>query len=197
MPGCGRFASIVLLLRQRFRSLAQVPQPHPKSEASPPASLVRDGSIYNELHDRERTAIWDTGSRHPSPPAQDVVLGAGRDKTSGPVFASNRAGRQNPSPPTQQDVRRAPSSDLHSRDPGQIALVERTHDMTKLRWPPSSSLVARPFLFDYGGTARSGRRAQSLSVPDRLSFHRITRRASFHALTGSMIVDLRLKRRSI
>jgi hypothetical protein len=188
MPGCGRFASIVLLAAAALPVLAEVPATAPQSDAQSARDLVRD-VIYNELHDRERDSHWEYRSACLSP-TQDVVREQ-VETASGPVF---RLIEQDGKPlSATEQGRENERLDDYIHDPVQIALVERSHDNDEAQVAAILQLVPDAFLFDYEeppseGIARIAFRPDPAFVPPNYQARIV------HALTGTMIVDLRLKR---
>jgi hypothetical protein len=188
MPRSERFGSIVLLVAAALPVLAQVPATAPHSDAQSARDLVRD-VIYNELHDRERDSHWEYRSACLSP-AQDLVREQ-VETASGPVF---RLIEQDGKPlSAAQQGRENERLDDYIHDPGQIALVERAHDNDEAQVAAILQLVPDAFLFDYegppsAGVARIAFRPDPAFVPPNYQARIV------HALTGTMIVDLRLKR---
>jgi hypothetical protein len=188
MPGSGRLASIVLLAATALPVLAQVPATAPQSDAQSAHDLVRD-VIYNELHDRERDSHWEYRSACLSP-TQDVVREQ-VETASGPVF---RLIEQDGKPLSATEHGREDERlDDYIHDPGQIARVERAHDNDEAQVAAILQQVPDAFLFDYEeppskGVARIAFRPNPAFVPPNFQARIV------HALTGIMVVDLRLKR---
>jgi hypothetical protein len=188
MPGSGRFASVVLLTAAALPVFAQAPAVVSQGTAQSAHDLVRD-VIYNELHDRERDSHWEYRSECLST-AQNVVREQ-VETASGPVF---RLIEQDGKPlDASQQQRENERLDEYIHDPGQIAHVARAHENDEAQVAAILQLAPNAFLFDYegppsGGVARIAFRPNPAFVPQTYQARIV------HALTGTMIVDVPLKR---
>jgi hypothetical protein len=188
MPGSVRFASVVLLAAAALPVFAEAPATASQGSAQSAHDLVRD-VIYNELHDRERDSHWEYRSECLST-AQNVVREQ-VETSSGPVF---RLIEQDGKPlSATQEGREDERLDAYIHDPGQIARVAGAHDNDEAQVAAILQLVPDAFLFDYEeppseGIARIAFRPDPVFVPPNYQARIV------HALTGTMIVDLRLKR---
>lgn len=188
MPGSGRLASVVLLAAVALPVLAEAPGVVSQGNAQSAHDLVRD-VIYNELQDRERDSHWEYRSECLSG-AQNVVREQ-VETASGPVF---RLIEQDGKPlDASQQEHENERLDEYIHDPGQIARVTRAHDNDEVQVAAILQLVPDAFLFDYEGppsadVARIAFRPNPAFVPQTYQARIV------HALTGTMIVDVPLKR---
>jgi len=188
MPGSGRFASVVLLAAAALPVFAETPAVVSQGTAQSAHDLVRD-VIYNELHDRERDSHWEYRSECLST-AQNVVREQ-VETASGPVF---RLIEQDGKPlDASQQQRENERLDEYIHDPGQIARVARAHDNDEAQVATILQLAPDAFLFDYEGPP-SGNVARIAFRPNPAFVPQTYQARIVHALTGTMIVDLPLKR---
>jgi hypothetical protein len=189
MPGFGSLAPIVLIAAAALPLCAQQPAPSaPQNSQESAHDLVRD-VIYNELHDRERDSHWEYRSECVSP-AQNVVREQ-VETANGPVFRLlSQDGKLLDAAQQEQESERL---EEYIHNPGQIAHVERAHDNDEAQVAAIMQMVPSAYLFDYASapTDDVGRitfRPDPAFVPTNYQARIV------HALTGTMIVDLRLKR---
>jgi len=159
-----------------------------QGKAETARDLVRD-TIYNELHDRERDSHWEYRSACVSLTRNIVREQVETDE--GPVF---RILEQDGAPlDAEQQEREEERLDAYVRDPAQIGRVLRAHEEDEARLTEAMEMLPRAFLFEYegqpaGDTARIEFRPDPKFAPTGYEARIV------HALTGTMIVNQRLKR---
>lgn len=186
MSAAVRFAAVAMVAAGTWIACAQVP-------ASPGASrpardLVRD-TIYNELHDREHDSHWEYRSECISAAEKRVREQVETDQ--GPIFRllAEDGSPLNASQQQREDARLA----AYLRSPGQIARVEREHEEDEARLAGVMALLPQAFLFDYQG-APQGDQVRIAFRPDPAFVPTGYEARIVHALTGTLLVDARLKR---
>jgi hypothetical protein len=113
------------------------------------------------------------------------------ETASGPVF---RLLEQDGKPlDASQQQRENERLDEYIHDPGQIARVARAHDNDEAQVATILQLAPDAFLFDYEGPP-SGNVARIAFRPNPAFVPQTYQARIVHALTGTMIVDLPLKR---
>ncbi len=188
MPFFGRFAAAVAIVAVAAPLHTQVAQATPLGGSDLARALVRD-VIYNELHDRERDSHWEYRSECVS--SEESLVREQVETDHGPVFrVLERDG--NPLDPARQQ-REDRRLDEYIRDPGQIARVEHAHDEDEVRLAGVMELLPQAFLFEFQNSpaddlVRIAFRPDPAFVPSGYEARIV------HALTGTLIVDTRLKR---
>jgi hypothetical protein len=188
MAAIGRFATVVLMTAGVVPLFAQVFAPASKTPAEPARDLIRD-VIYNELHDRERDSHWEYRSECISSAENLVREQVETDK--GPVF---RVVAKDGSPLDAAGQKREDARlEEYIHSPGQIARTQRAHEEDEARLAGIMAVLPQAFLFDYAGTSTDDLvkidfRPDPAFVPSGYEARVV------HALTGSLMVDARLKR---
>lgn len=190
MRASGQFASALLVAAAALPLGAQTASP-PAAGATPESvrDLVRD-VVYNELHDRERDSHWEYRSECVSS-AQNLVREQ-VETDQGPVF---RLLAQDGSPLNDaQREREDARLDAYVQDPAQVAHIMHAHEEDEARMAAVMQILPDAFLFEYEGppsgeTARIAFRPNPAFAPNGYEARIV------HALTGTITVDLRLRRK--
>jgi hypothetical protein len=188
MAAFGGFATVVLMTAAAVPLCAQVSAPVPPTTPEPARELVRE-VIYNELHDRERDSHWEYRSECISSAENLVREQVETDK--GPVFRVV-AKDGNPLDAAERE-REDARLEQYIHSPGQVARTQRAHEEDEARLAGIMALLPQAFLFDYasattGDLVRIDFRPDPAFVPSGYEARVV------HALTGSLMVDARLKR---
>jgi hypothetical protein len=186
MPAVVRFVAVAMVAAGTWTACAQLPADPGSSQ--PARDLVRD-TIYNELHDRERDSHWEYRSECVSSAEKRVREQVETDQ--GPIFRllAEDGSPLNASQQQLEDARLA----AYVRSPGQIARVEREHQEDEERLAGIMALLPQAFLFEYQGAPR-GDQVRIAFRPDPSFVPTGYEARIVHALTGTLVVDSRLKR---
>ena len=190
MPTIGRLVPALLIAGFVIPAYTQQRPASKAARAVAPEAagdLVRD-VIYNELHDREHDSHWEyrseclTGEQH--------LVREQVETDRGPIF---RLIEQNGTPlDAEQQAREDERLDEYIHSPGQIARVEHAHAEDEARLAAVMAMLPTAFLFDYEGTrgreVRIGFRPNPDFAPSGYEARII------HALAGTLVVDMGLKR---
>jgi hypothetical protein len=179
-----RFARIALIAATALRVCAQTPDPAPE----PARDLVRD-TIYNELHDREHDSHWEYRSECVS--SSSSLVREQVETNQGPIFRLLAEDGSPLNAEQQQREDRRLAEYIHS--PGQIARVEHEHQEDETRLAGIMELLPKAFLFDFQGQA-DGDVVRIAFRPDPAFTPNGYEARIVHALTGTLVVNARLKR---
>jgi hypothetical protein len=186
MTALGRTALPLLIAVTAVPLSAQTPPNPPVSPGA--AALIRD-VVYNELHDREHDSHWEYRSEVLTP-GKDLV----REQVEtgqGPIF---RVLELNGTPlnasQTEQEERRI---DAYVHNPSEIARVEHSHEEDESRVARVVGLLPDAMLFTSQGPP-SGDVEVLNFVPNPAYVPPTYEARLVHALTGTVTVNLRLKR---
>jgi hypothetical protein len=190
MHASGHFASALLVTAAALPLCAQTaPAPAAANASRQPArDLVRD-VVYNELHDRERDSHWEYRSECVSS-AQNLVREQ-VETDQGPVFRL-LAQDGTPLDEAQREREDARLND-YVHDPAQVAHILHAHEEDEARLAAVMQMLPDAFLFDYEGpqaaeVAGIAFRPNPAFVPTGYEARIV------HALTGTITVNLRLRR---
>lgn len=165
------------------------PAPQPQTPVIEHADqLIRD-VVYNELHDRERDSHWEYRSQCGE--TSGTYVREQIETNRGPVF---RLVEQNGQPlSADQRLREDQRLDDYLRDPAQIARAARSHQEDEDRLGAAIALMPQALLFAYAGTP-SNDIVQLAFHPNPAYVASGIEARILHALTGTVAVNLRLKR---
>jgi hypothetical protein len=188
MPAFLRFGAVMLVAVAALPLCGQAPGELSQSSAEAARSLVRD-VIYNELRDRERDSHWEYRSECVS--GAENLVREQVETDNGLVF---RVLAQDGNPlDAARQLRESRRLDEYIRDPEQIARVEHAHEEDEARLAGVMELLPKAFLFDYESApaddpVRIAFRPDPAFVPSGYEARIV------HALTGTLLVDARLRR---
>ncbi|MGB6133765.1 MAG: hypothetical protein WCC14_11205 [Acidobacteriaceae bacterium] len=167
---------------------AQTPAATGAAALEPAQQLVRD-VIYNELHDRERDSYWEYRSARVT--ATQNIVREQVETADGPVF---RVVAENGSA-LDAEEREKENQRLaaYVNDPAAIARAERAHLDDENHLAVAMQVLPQALLFEYEGSptgdiARIAFRPNPAYVPSGYEARIV------HALSGTVTVDLRMKR---
>ncbi len=167
---------------------AQAPGAGRAAAVEPAQQLVRD-VIYNELHDRERDSHWEYRSACVS--TTKNIVREQVETAEGPVFrvVAKNGSTLDAAEQEKEDER----LQAYVNDPAAIARAERAHEDDESHVAAAMQVFPEALLFNYeevpaGNTVRIAFRPNPAYVPTGYVAKIV------HALSGTITVDLRMKR---
>ncbi len=160
-------------------------------DRTPPQSAQQLAAdvVYNELQDRERDSFWQYRSVRVSG-AQDVVREQ-VETAEGPIFRII----EDHGKPLDTDERRSEEQRLNElvNKPGAMARVQQDHLKDEERMRKAIEMLPQAFLYEYAGPSEGD--VVRLSFRPNPAFTPASYDGRIlHALTGTLVVNRRLKR---
>lgn len=183
----GQLACAILLAASALPLCGQTPSASPVTLPSA-ADLVRD-VVYNEVHDRERDSHWEYRSERST--AGQTLVREQVETASGPIF---RIVEQNGAPlDAAQSEREDQRLDAYIHDPAEVARIAQQHQQDEDRLNTALQLFPQAVVCQYLG-APSGDTVQLSFQPNPAFVPNSFEARVIHALTGTVTLNLRLKR---
>lgn len=184
MPAHGQIAAALLLAATALPVAAQ----KPTSVLEPAGQLVRD-VIWNELHDSERDSHWEYLSDRTAN-GQDLVREQVETRR-GPVY---RILERNGTPlTTAQQRQESERVQAYIDNPSAVARIEHDHQEDQARLASIMRMLPTAFVYRYAGSP-SGDIVRLAFQPNPAFSASGYEARIIHALSGTMTVNLRLKR---
>lgn len=183
----GQFGSAVLAILLAAPVWAQPPAA-PAAPAEPAANLIRD-VVYNESHARDGNALWAYRSEHITPDRR--VIREQVETAQGTVF---RTVEQNGMPLDDAQTRQEDQRIEHCiQNPAEVGRVAREHRDDEERLIRALEILPAAMLFEYKSSpapdlVEVAFRPNPSYSPSGIEAHIV------HALTGTVLVNARLKR---